>query len=228
MDFLLESLLTAIEQIFALNPDVYNAAWTSIYTSSTAIILAAILGIPAGMLIGIGRYPGRRATVVILNTMMALPTVAVGLVIFGFLSRRGPLGFMGMLFTPYAMIIGQTILAAPIVAHYTLAALSSADNRIMPTALTLGASRFRASMTLLMEIRFAAMAAVIAGFGRIIAEVGIAIMLGGNIKGYTRTMTTAIALETAKGEFAFGLALGIILLSIALLVNLFLNVLQQR
>jgi tungstate transport system permease protein len=228
LDFLLESLLKAIEQIIALNPDVYRAAWTSVYTSSTAILFAAVIGIPAGMVIGIGRYPGRRATVVILNTMMALPTVVVGLVVFGFLSHRGPLGVLGLLFTPGAMIIGQTILAGPIVAHYTLSALSSSDDRIMPTALTLGASRFRASMTLLMEIRFGAMAAVIAGFGRIIAEVGIAIMLGGNIRGYTRTMTTAIALETSKGEFAFGLALGIILLSIALLANLVLNMLQQR
>jgi tungstate transport system permease protein len=228
LDFLIESLLKAIEQIFALNPDVYNAAWTSIYTSSSAIVFASLIGIPIGMLVGICEFPGRRAAVVALNTLMALPTVVVGLVVFGFLSRRGPLGVLGLLFTPYAMIIGQTILAAPIVAHYTLGALSSADDRIMPTALTLGASRFQGSLMLLQEIRFGAMAAVIAGFGRIIAEVGVAIMLGGNIRGYTRTMTTAIALETAKGEFAFGLALGIILLTIALLVNLFLNWLQQR
>jgi tungstate transport system permease protein len=228
LDFLIESLLKAIEQIFALNPDVYNAAWTSIYTSSSAIVFASLIGIPIGMLVGICEFPGRRAAVVTLNTLMALPTVVVGLVVFGFLSRRGPLGVLGLLFTPYAMITGQTILAAPIVAHYTLGALSSADDRIMPTALTLGASRFQGSLMLLQEIRFGAMAAVIAGFGRIIAEVGVAIMLGGNIRGYTRTMTTAIALETAKGEFAFGLALGIILLTIALLVNLFLNWLQQR
>jgi tungstate transport system permease protein len=228
LDFLIESLLKAIEQIFALNPDVYNAAWTSIYTSSSAIVFASLIGIPIGMLVGICEFPGRRAAVVTLNTLMALPTVVVGLVVFGFLSRRGPLGVLGLLFTPYAMIIGQTILAAPIVAHYTLGALSSADDRIMPTALTLGASRFQGSLMLLQEIRFGAMAAVIAGFGRIIAEVGVAIMLGGNIRGHTRTMTTAIALETAKGEFAFGLALGIILLTIALLVNLFLNWLQQR
>lgn len=221
-------MLKAIEQIIALNPDVYKAAWSSVYTSFTAIVIASLIGIPAGMVIGICRFPGRRGTVVALNTLMALPTVVVGLVVFGFLSRRGPLGVLGLLFTPYAMIIGQTILAVPIVAHYTLSALSSADDRIMPTTLTLGASRFQGSMLLLQEIRFGAMAAVIAGFGRIIAEVGIALMLGGNIRGYTRTMTTAIALETAKGEFAFGLALGIILLSIALLVNVLLNWLQQR
>jgi tungstate transport system permease protein len=126
------------------------------------------------------------------------------------------------------MIIGQTVLATPIVANLVLAAVTGADKRIIDTALTLGASRLQAAMQLLREIRFGVMAAVIAGFGRVIAEVGVAMMLGGNIRNSTRTMTTAIALETSKGEFAFGLALGILLLSIALLVNLFLNVLQQR
>jgi tungstate transport system permease protein len=126
------------------------------------------------------------------------------------------------------MIIGQTVLATPIVANLVLAAVTGADQRIIDTALTLGASRLQAAIQLLREIRFGVMAAVIAGFGRVISEVGVAMMLGGNIRNSTRTMTTAIALETSKGEFAFGLALGILLLSIALLVNLFLNVLQQR
>jgi len=159
---------------------------------------------------------------------MALPTVVVGLLLFGLLSRQGPLGPLGLLFTPLAMIAGQTVLAAPIVANLVLAAVTGADQRIINTALTLGASRLQAAIQLLREIRFGVMAAVIAGFGRVIAEVGVAMMLGGNIRNSTRTMTTAIALETSKGEFAFGLALGIILLSVALIVNLFLNALQQR
>ena len=212
----------------SLNPDVYRAAWASVFTSAIAIVFATLIGIPAGMATSICRFPGRRAVIILLNTLLALPTVVVGLVVFGFLSRKGPLGELGLLFTPWAMIIGQTILAAPIVANYTLGAMSAADERIMPTALTLGASQLQGSLILLQEIRFGAMAAVIAGFGRIIAEVGVAIMLGGNIRGYTRTMTTAIALETSKGEFAFGLALGIFLLAIALVVNLFLNWVQQR
>jgi tungstate transport system permease protein len=212
----------------SLNPDVYRAAWASVFTSAIAIVFATLIGIPAGMATSICRFHGRRAVIILLNTLMALPTVVVGLVVFGFLSRKGPLGELGLLFTPWAMIIGQTILAAPIVANYTLGAMSAADERIMPTALTLGASQLQGSLILLQEIRFGAMAAVIAGFGRIIAEVGVAIMLGGNIRGYTRTMTTAIALETSKGEFAFGLALGIFLLAIALVVNLFLNWVQQR
>jgi tungstate transport system permease protein len=159
---------------------------------------------------------------------MALPTVVVGLLLFGLLSRQGPLGSWGLLFTPVAMILGQLVLATPIVANLVLAAVAGADKRILPTLITLGASPFQASIQLLKELRFGIMAAIIAGFGRVIAEVGVAMMLGGNIRGLTRTMTTAIALETSKGEFAFGLALGIILLAVALLVNLGLNFLQQR
>lgn len=228
MGFLFDSLKTALAMIFEFNPEVYITVWTSLYVSSIAIVFATLAGVPAGLAVGLGRFPGRRAVITILNTLMALPTVVVGLVVYGFLSRVGPLGQFGLLFTPAAMVIGQIILATPIIANYTLGALSSSDSRIMPTALTLGASTTRGAMVLLQEIRFGVMAAIIAGFGRIIAEVGVAMMLGGNIRGYTRTMTTAIALETSKGEFAFGLALGIFLLSVALLINMFLNFLQQR
>lgn len=228
MGFLFDSLKTALELILSLDPEVYNTVWTSLYVSAIAIVFATIAGVPAGLAIGIGRFPGRRVVITLLNTLMALPTVVVGLVVYGFLSRMGPLGQFGLLFTPSAMIIGQIILATPIIANYTLGALSASDSRIMPTALTLGASTTRGAILLLQEIRFGVMAAIIAGFGRIIAEVGVAMMLGGNIRGYTRTMTTAIALETSKGEFAFGLALGIFLMSVALLINMFLNFLQQR
>ena len=228
MDFLTESLRAALDLILALDQEVVGAVWTSLYTSTAAIVLAAAVGIPTGTLIGVGRFTGRRAVLTLLNTLMALPTVVVGLVIYGFLSRQGPLGALGLLFTPVAMIIGQTVLSAPIVANYTVAAVAGADPRIMTTALTLGAGRLRAAWQLLLEVRFGVMAAVVAGFGRVIAEVGVAMMLGGNIRGYTRTMTTAIALETSKGEFAFGLALGLILMTVALVVNLFLNLLQQR
>jgi len=191
-------------------------------------VIAALLGVPTGLWLGLNRFRGRQILLALLNTLMALPTVVVGLLLFGLLSRQGPLGPLGLLFTPLAMIAGQTVLATPIVANLVLAAVTGADQRIINTALTLGASRFQAAIQLLQEIRFGVMAAVIAGFGRVIAEVGVAMMLGGNIRNSTRTMTTAIALETSKGEFAFGLALGVLLLSVALLVNLFLNVLQQR
>lgn len=228
MGYLGDSLLTAFELILNFDRDVRMTAWVSLYTSSCAIVIAALLGVPIGLWLGLNRFRGRQLLLALLNTLMALPTVVVGLLLFGLLSRQGPLGPLGLLFTPLAMIIGQTVLATPIVANLVLAAVTGADQRIIDTALTLGASRLQAAIQLLREIRFGVMAAVIAGFGRVIAEVGVAMMLGGNIRNSTRTMTTAIALETSKGEFAFGLALGILLLSIALLVNLFLNVLQQR
>ncbi len=228
MDYLFESLRDAIELIFAFDREVQATVWTSLYTSCAAIVLAAIVAVPAGVLLGLTRFPGRRLLVTLLNTLMALPTVVVGLVLFGVFSRQGPLGSFGLLFTPVAMIAGQMVLATPVVAHYVLAAVKGSDARIMNTALTLGASRFQAGVQLLREIRFGVIAAVVAGFGRVIAEVGVAMMLGGNIRGSTRTMTTAIALETSKGEFAMGLSLGIVLLSVALGVNLFLNLLQQR
>lgn len=228
MGYLSESFLHAIKLIFAFNQDVQSAVWTSLFTSSSATVLAAIIGIPTGVLLGLSRFRGRRLVVTLLNTLMALPTVVVGLVLFGVFSRQGPLGSLGLLFTPLAMIAGQVVLATPIVANYVLAAVKGSDERIFDTALTLGATRFQAGVQLLKELRFGVMAAVIAGFGRVIAEVGVAMMLGGNIRNSTRTMTTAIALETSKGEFAFGLSLGIVLLSVALFVNLFLNLLQQR
>jgi tungstate transport system permease protein len=228
MDFLLESLRSAVVLIVALDPEVAHAVWTSLFTSGVAVVLAAGMGVPVGVFLGLGRFAGRRVTLTLLNTLMALPTVVVGLVVYGLLSRQGPLGGWGLLFTPAAMIIGQTILSAPIVANYTVAAVAGADPRIMATALTLGAGRLRGGWQLLLEVRFGVMAAIVAGFGRVIAEVGVAMMLGGNIRNYTRTMTTAIALETSKGEFAFGLALGIVLMTVALIVNLFLNLLQQK
>jgi tungstate transport system permease protein len=228
LDYLITSLSTALGMIIHLDREVLDAVWTSLFTSFTAILIAALIGIPFGVAIGMWSFPGKRLAVTLLNTLMALPTVVVGLLLFGLFSRQGPLGPLGLLFTPWAMIAGQAVLATPIVANYTMSAVAGADPRILPTALTLGAGRLRGSWQLLIEVRFGAMAAIVAGFGRVIAEVGVAMMLGGNIRGTTRTMTTAIALETSKGEFAFGLALGIVLMSVALIINLFLNLMQQK
>lgn len=228
MGYLGDSLLTALELIISFDRDVRMTVWTSLYTSSCSIVIAALIGVPVGLWLGLNRFRGRQIVIALLNTLMAMPTVVVGLLLFGLLSRQGPLGPLGLLFTPLAMIAGQTVLATPIVANLVLSAVTGADRRIINTALTLGATQLQAAIQLLREIRFGVMAAVIAGFGRVIAEVGVAMMLGGNIRNSTRTMTTAIALETSKGEFAFGLALGMLLLSVALIVNLFLNLLQQR
>jgi len=228
LDYLITSLNAALTMIIHLDQEVLNAVATSLYTSFTAILIAAVFGIPFGAVIGMRQFSGKRLAVTLLNTLMALPTVVVGLLLFGLFSRQGPLGPLGLLFTPWAMIAGQVVLATPIVANYTLAAVAGADPRILPTAITLGAGRLRGAWQVLLEVRFGVMAAIVAGFGRVIAEVGVAMMLGGNIRGSTRTMTTAIALETSKGEFAFGLALGIVLMSVALIINLFLNLMQQR
>lgn len=228
MDFIPVSLKTAVALILSLDREVFNAVATSVNVSLWSTLLAAIVGIPLGVFIGVGKFRGRRMVITILNTLMALPTVVVGLLVYGLLSRQGPLGGLDLLFTPKAIIIGQTILAIPIVANYSVGTLAGADPRILPTAITLGAGPVQCFTQLILEARFGIMAAVISGFGRVIAEVGVAMMLGGNIRGYTRTMTTAIAMETGKGEFALGLALGLILMGVALLVNLFLNILQQR
>ncbi|HEY3309970.1 MAG TPA: ABC transporter permease [Desulfuromonadaceae bacterium] len=228
MGFIQESIRTSFSLIFSLDWEVFSAVWTSVGVAAGSIILAALFGIPLGLAIAIGDFPLKRVVITLLNTLMAMPTVVIGLVVYGIISRQGPLGGFGLLFTPMAMVIGQTVLAIPIVANYTLSSVKGADPRILPTALTLGASPLQSVIQLVHEIRFGIMAAIIAGFGRVISEVGVAMMLGGNIRGYTRTMTTAIALETSKGEFAFGLALGIILMIVALIINLLLNFMQQR
>lgn len=228
MDFLSESLRTAFGLIMARDPDVVSAVTVSVVVALWSTLFAALAGIPAGVALGVTEFPGKRGVVTLLNTLMALPTVVVGLFVYSIISRQGPLGGLGLLFTPQAIVIGQTILAVPIMANFTLSTIKGADPRIVPTALTLGAGPWESVCRLVIELRFGIMAAVIAGFGRVIAEVGVAMMLGGNIRGYTRTMTTAIAMETGKGEFAFGLALGIILMAVALVANLFLNALQQK
>jgi tungstate transport system permease protein len=228
LDFLVSSFAAALQLIGSFSPDVVEAVRTSLSVSAGATVFAALFGVPVGLAVGLSDSRWKGVAVTALNTLMAVPTVVVGLFVYGFLSRQGPLGALGLLFTPTAIVIGGTLLASPIVANYTLASVRGADPRILPTALTLGAGPFRAAATLVGEIRFGVFAAVIAGFGRVVAEVGVAMMLGGNIRGYTRTMTTAIALETSKGEFSFGMALGIVLMTVALIVNLFLSLLQRR
>jgi len=228
LDFLVSSFAAALRLIGSFSPDVVDAVRTSLAVSAGATVFAALFGIPVGLAVGLSDSRMKGFAVTALNTLMAVPTVVVGLLVYGFLSRQGPLGALGLLVSPTAIVIGGTLLAAPIAANYTLASVRGADPRILPTALTLGAGPFRAAATLVGEIRFGVFAAVIAGFGRVVAEVGVAMMLGGNIRGYTRTMSTAIALETSKGEFSFGMALGIVLMTVALIVNLFLSLLQRR
>jgi tungstate transport system permease protein len=228
MDFLFHSLAAAIDLIARRDPEVTAAVMTSISVSAWSILLASLLAVPVAVALGVARFRGRQGVLALLNTLMAVPTVVIGLFVYSLISRQGPLGSMGLLFTPAAMVAGQALLALPIVTNYTLAAVQGADQRIIPTALTLGATPLRAAGQLLREIRSGILAAAIAGFSRVLSEVGIAMILGGNIRGLTRTMTTAIAMETGKGEFAVALALGLVLMTVALVINLILTKIQQR
>ncbi|MBI5576788.1 MAG: ABC transporter permease [Deltaproteobacteria bacterium] len=228
MGFLLDSLRDSLALIATGDPAFTHAVWMSLYVSFWSIIFASLIGIPAGLAVGLSEFPLKRSVITALNSLMAVPTVLIGLLVYGFISRQGPAGGLGLLFTPSAIIAGDAFLAAPIVANLALSSVRGAHAAILPTAKTLGADRFQSLFMLMSEIRFGMMAAVIAGFGRVVSEVGVAMMLGGNILGYTRTMTTAIALETSKGEFALGIALGIVLMGVALAVNVIFQFLQKR
>ncbi len=220
--------IRAIELIISLDPQVVEIAGRSLMISATSALLASLICLPLGGLIHFYRFPGKRILINIIQTFFSLPTVAVGLFVFVLFSRAGPLGGTNLLFTPAVMVIGQMILIIPILLGLTISALSGVDKAILDTALSLGASGFQTVIVVLREARYAVVAAIIMGFGRAISEVGLAIMVGGNIKGFTRVITTAISLEIAKGELELSIALGIILVSIALIINMALNRIQQR
>jgi tungstate transport system permease protein len=228
VNYLLDGLATALQLILSLDAEVMHCTLVSLQVSSIAILLASLVGLPCSFLIGMYDFRGKKTLITLVNTLMAIPTVVIGLFVFSFISRQGPLGVLGLLFTPAAMVIGQFLLATPIIIALSFAAIQGIDPRIRVTALTLGARSHQVIVTLLLEARYAIIAAVIAGFGRVIGEVGSAMMLGGNIRGYTRTISTTIALETSKGEFSLGLALGMILLTVALSVNIALRYLQHK
>jgi tungstate transport system permease protein len=214
-----DALASAVHLLVMRDPHVLAAAGVSLRVSLLATVLATLLGVPVGFAVAARTFRGRRTVDLGLKTLTAFPTVVVGLLTYTLLSRRGPLGALGLLYTQWAMVIGETILVTPLMAALSVAVVAGADPRIEETALTLGASRVRAAMTVLIEVRRGVLAAVVTGFGRLISELGVALMVGGNIADSTRTMTTAIALETSKGEFALGFALGLILLGVALAVN---------
>ncbi len=228
MEYILGGMWKALGLIFSLDREILSIALLSLKVSTIAIFLSSLVGVPLGFIIGSGQFWGKKGLTAIFNTLMALPTVVVGLLVYSLISRQGPLGPLELLFTPKAMVIGQFILATPIIVALTISATQAIDPRVKITAMTLGAGPLRTAVTVLSEAKFALMAAGVAGFGRVIGEVGCALMVGGNIRGYTRTITTAISLETAKGEFAFGLALGFILLTVAFVVNILLHRLQSR
>ncbi len=221
-------LTKAIELITSLDPEVMEIAGRSLRISGTSCLLASLICLPLASLIHFHHFRGKRVLINIIQTLFSVPTVAVGLFVFVLFSRAGPLGVFGIFLTPTVMVIGQMILITPLLLGLTISALSGVSREIVDTATSLGASGFQTVWLVLREARYAVLAAVIMGFGRAISEVGCAMMVGGNIRGFTRVMTTAIALESSKGELDLAIALGIILLFLALIINIVLNRLQQR
>ncbi len=222
------AFIKAIELIVSLDPEVMEIAGRSLGISATSVILSSLICLPLGGLIHFYHFPGKRILINAIQTLFSIPTVCIGLLVFVLFSRAGPIGGFGLMFTPTTMVIGQMILITPILLGLIISAVSGVGKAIRDTALSLGASDFQAIVVILKEARFAVVAAIIMGFGRAISELGIALMVGGNIRGFTRVLTTAIALETQKGELELAIALGIILLSLAFIVNVVLNRIQQR
>ena len=228
MSELWHALVKALDLIVTLDPEVMQITGRSLGISVSACVIASVLAIPLGSLIHFSSFPGKRLAVSTIQTFYSLPTVLVGLLVFLVFSNAGPLGLFHLMFSPALMIIGQAILVLPLMMGLIISALSGVDKGVAETAGALGASRIQTGTLLLREARYAVMTAIILGFGRAISEVGLALMVGGNIRGYTRVLTTAISLETNMGNIEFSLALGFILLAIALIINLALNRLQQR
>jgi tungstate transport system permease protein len=221
-------LLQALELIFARDPQVVEITMRSIFISLSSAALASIICIPLGGIIEFRQFWGKRALINLIQTFYSLPTVTVGLLVFLLISRSGPLGGLNLLFSPGGMIFGQAILVCPIMIGLTITALAGVSPLIRDTAKSLGATENQIIITVIKEARVAVMAAVLLGFGRALSEVGVAMMIGGNIRGYTRVLTTSIALETSMGNLELSMALGIILISISLVINLLLNRFQGR
>jgi tungstate transport system permease protein len=227
MDEIITGITQAFNLIVTLNPEVLQIAALSVYISLAATILAACISIPLGGLIHFREFRGKRTLKMIIQTLYSVPTVVVGLLIYLLLSRSGPLGFLGLLFTPEGMILGQMVLIIPITTGLVISALSGVDRNISDTLVSLGATEFQSIVQIVKEARLAILSAVILAFGRAISEVGVAMMIGGNIAGQTRVLTTAIALQTGMGDFGFSIALGIILLAIALVIVVAMNLITS-
>lgn len=228
MAYFSDAISVAIQLILTFDPKVYEIVWISLKISLIATTFSGLVGVLLGIWVGIKEFIGKSFIRHALNTLMAMPTVMIGLIFYGLLSRKGPLGEFGLLYTEDAVILGEACLILPIIMNMTLLAVDSADQRMLATLKILGAKTHQQIVLTLSELRYVISAGIITGFGRAIGEVGAAMMLGGNIQGVTRTMTTAIAMETGKGDFELGLALGLLLLLIALTVNLLFHLLKSK
>lgn len=228
MDEIVQGVIQAFELIISLDPEVIDITLRSLYISLTATVIASAIAIPLGGLIHFKQFGGKKVLITIIQTLFALPTVIAGLFVYLLISRAGPLGFLGLLFTPGGMIIGQTVLIIPLMIGMTLIALSGVSMTMQDAIVSLGADQTQTIFTIIKEARYAIMGGIALGFSRAISEVGAAMILGGNIKGYTRILTTAIALETSIGDIPLSIALGIILLLIALIVMSIVYFFQSR
>ncbi|MGD2135677.1 MAG: ABC transporter permease [Gemmatimonadales bacterium] len=228
MDFFADGLRRGVELVVGGDPDVLSITVLSLRVALISTLLACVVGVPLGFVVGTTRFWGRRAAITVLNTMLAFPTVVVGVLVWGLLARQGPFGGLGLLYTWWAIVIAEVVLAAPIAAALTAAAVQGVDPRVRRTALTLGAGPLRTHLAVARAARFALLSAVVVAFGRVLAEVGAAMIVGGNIRHYTRTLTTAVALATSQGDFALAMALGLVLLALALTVNVLLQLFQGR
>ena len=228
MNFFTDSFLSALVLIKECDPDFLFIVATSLKVSICSTLIASSFGVPLGFCISINKFKGKRLVITLLNTLLSLPTVVIGLFVYAFISRRGIFGSLDLLYTQKAIIIGQIILIIPVITTFTISAISRIDGRYRKTAMTLGANGFQIICVLLREAKFGIISAIVGGFGRVISEIGISMMLGGNAKGFTRTMTTAMALEYDKGEFILAIALGIILMGISLMVNILINFFQGK
>jgi tungstate transport system permease protein len=228
MDLIFDGIKKAFWLLITLDPEVLGITLLSLKISGSATLISIFTGVSVGAVVALTRFPGRKIAVSLVNTGMALPPVVVGLFVTIFLWRNGPLGFLGILYTPLAMILAQAVIATPIVAGITLAAIQHLPAKLRLQILALGATRVQMIWILVKEAKLPLLAAVMAGFGGVISEIGASIMVGGNIKGYSRVLTTATVMETSKGNFDVAIALSIILLLLAYVINLVLTQIQQR
>jgi len=228
MNFIFEGFLQAIHLLTSGNAETYSAITATIKVSGGSMGCSLIMGIPLGFCLGFFDFKGKKPLRTVVDTLMALPTVFIGLLVYAFLTHHGPLGYFGLLFTLPGIAIGQTILALPIVIGLSATAVESMDKKLRTTIMSLGANRRQLFLSSLWECRHGILAGAIAAYGRVMTEVGISMMVGGNIKWHTRTITTAVALETNKGQFGMGIALGLVLLAIAFCVNLSVSFLRRR
>jgi tungstate transport system permease protein len=228
MNFLLEGFIQAFALLLSGNAETYSAIWATVSVSGYSIGCSLLLGIPLGFCLGYFDFNGKRPLRTMVDTLMALPTVFIGLIVYAFLTHRGPMGGLGLLFTLPGIAMGQTILALPIVIGLSATAVESMDQKLRITIMSMGANRRQLFLSSLWESRHGILAGAVAAYGRVMTEVGISMMVGGNIKWHTRTITTAIALETNKGQFGMGVALGLVLLAIAFCVNVSISFLRRR